>query len=85
MPGRINARLSPALERRVEAVQEKTGKSLTAVVTESLERYCDEALAEPADLRERLRRSGFVGGASGPADLSTSYKRSLSRSLRRKT
>ena len=81
---RINARLDSDLARKVEAVQTRTKKSLTEIVHESLERYCDDELRRDRDAFRILESTGFVGCADGPADLSTNYKQELTRSLQRK-
>jgi hypothetical protein len=80
---RINARLEPRLAGRVAAVRARTKKSLTAIVTESLESYCDRLEADKSPL-DALEATGFVGSGEGPANLSTTYKGALATSLRRK-
>jgi hypothetical protein len=80
---RINARLEAGLARRVSAAQARTGKSLTDIVKESLDSYCDRLEAETTPLAA-LEAAGFVGSGSGARDLSSSYKQALSRSLARK-
>jgi hypothetical protein len=81
---RINARLDPALARRVEAVQRRTGKRLSEIITESLDRYCVATLEEGASPYEALVATGFVGCIDGPVDLSRTYKEELAASLDRK-
>lgn len=81
---RINARLDQALARKVRLVQKRTHRSLSQVVKESLTRYCDEELSEGGEPLAILKSTGFVGCADGPADLSSGYKRDLTRSLGRK-
>jgi hypothetical protein len=82
MTTRINARLSAELARKVEALRKRTGRSTTAIVKASLESYyvavtgADTPAALLADL---------VGCASGPSDLSRSYKGELARSVLRKS
>ena len=82
---RINARLDAALARKVGLVQKRTHRSLSQVVQESLTRYCDEELSEGGEPLSILKAAGFVGCADGPADLSSAYKKDLTRSLGRKT
>jgi hypothetical protein len=81
---RINARLDKTLARKVGLVQKRTRRSLSQVVQESLTRYCAEELSEGGEPLAILRAAGFVGCADGPADLSSAYKKDLSRSLGRK-
>jgi hypothetical protein len=59
-------------------------RSLSQVVKESLTRYCDEELSEGGEPLSILKSAGFVGCADGPADLSSGYKKDLTRSLGRK-
>jgi predicted transcriptional regulator len=81
MTARINARLDPALARRIRRLGERTGRSTTEIVKASLEAYlaAEEEASEPARLL-----SGLVGIGSGPADLSERYKEHLGQGLRRK-
>lgn len=81
MTNRINARLDPGLARKVRILSERTGQSTTEILKASLEAYVAAAEVEgrPAALLADL-----IGCASGPADLSESYKEHLTRSLRRK-
>jgi inactivated superfamily I helicase len=81
---RINARLDKALARKVSLVRKRTRRSLSQVVQESLARYCDEALSEGGEPLSILKSAGFVGCADGPEDLSSGYKKDLTRSLGRK-
>lgn len=82
---RINARLDKALARKVSLVQKRTRRSLSQVVQESLTRYCDAELSDGGEPLAILKSAGFVGCADGPADLSSAYKKDLTRSLGRKT
>jgi hypothetical protein len=81
---RINARLDKTLARKVGLVQKRTRRSLSQVVQESLARYCDEELSDGGEPLSILKAAGFVGCADGPADLSSAYKKDLTRSLGRK-
>lgn len=82
---RINARLDDQLARRVDLVRKRKRRTVSQIVQESLARYCDQELGQPAEPLAVLESAGFVGCADGPADLSSDYKRELARSLRRKT
>lgn len=79
---RINARLPEATARKVAYLERRTGMSATALVIASLERYYDEVLAAETGTAHLL--ADFVGCAEGPADLSSTYKDELTRSLSRK-
>ena len=81
---RINARLDKELAQKVSLVRKRTSRSLSQVVKESLTRYCDEELRESGQPLSILRSAGFVGCADGPEDLSSGYKKDLTRSLDRK-
>ena len=81
MTRRINARLPPELATKLAELQRRTGKSVTDLVQDALEKYYDDAHGA-TDPRELL--VNFVGCANGPRGLSSSYKRDLFRSLERK-
>ncbi len=82
---RINARLPPDAARKVAYLERRRNKSTTQVVLESIEHYYAALTEEEGTAAERLESAGFVGCASGPPDLSTSYKADLSRSIEDKT
>jgi hypothetical protein len=84
-PNRINARLDAELARRVDLVRRRKRRSVSQIVQESLSRYCDQELGDDGEPLAILKSAGFIGCADGPADLSSEYKRELTRSLRRKT
>jgi hypothetical protein len=87
MSTRINARLDAALARKLQRAQAATHKSVTEIVSESLDRYCDLLIASDSERRtayERLADAGFIGCAEGPSDLSATYKAQLTESLGRK-
>lgn len=79
---RINARIDPSLARQLDAVERRSGKTLSEIVKASLRVYCDEALRDSPTPFEALR--DFIGCASGPGDLSRTYKATLRKSLERK-
>jgi hypothetical protein len=81
---RINARVRPELARKLAQVQRRTGKTLSEIVTESLERYCN-AQPSPAAVVEAFESAGFLALGHGPRDLSSNYKAYLSESLARKS
>ena len=80
---RINARLPPDVARKVAYLEKRTNMSTTEVVRASIDRYY-AALTQEEGI-SALERTGFIGCASGPVDLSTSYKIELRRSIADKT
>jgi hypothetical protein len=84
MRSRINARLDDKLASSLAETMRQTGKTLTEVVTEALEIYCASASVGRQGPLAILEASGFVGSGRGPRDLSRSYKKHLTASLRRK-
>lgn len=82
---RINARIGDELARRVELVRRRKRRSVSQVVQESLVRYCDQELGEGSEPLAVLKSAGFIACANARAELSSDYKRELTRSLRRKT
>lgn len=82
---RINARLPPDVARKVAYLERRRNKSTTQIVLESIEHYYASLTEEQGTAAERLTEAGFVGCASGPRDLSTTYKADLARSLASKT
>lgn len=79
---RVNARIDASLARRLAAVARRTGKTPSQIIKESLARYCDSVLESSPMPAVALRE--FVGCASGPGNLSTTYKQQLASSLDRK-
>jgi hypothetical protein len=79
---RIHARLNPSLARRVETIRRRTGKSVSEIVKESLERYCESSAADASSPYADL--GDLIGCAEGPDDLSQTYKDELRRSLEQK-
>jgi hypothetical protein len=82
MTVRINARLDADLARKVRALCHRTGRSTTEIVKESLEAYYQTVTrsSSPATALASL-----IGCATGPTDLSESYKHHLTQSLERKS
>lgn len=76
---RVNARLSAEVARKVSYLERRCGLTTTQVILESIEHYYRAVAEEPPSALEAL--AGFVGCAEGPADLSSTYKSELSRSL----
>jgi predicted transcriptional regulator len=87
MSTRINARLDRELAKKLQRAQATTHKSVTEIVSESLEQYCDVLIASDSGRLtpyQRMADAGFIGCAEGSADLSTTYKSELAESLGRK-
>ena len=83
--GRLNARLEPELEQKLEYLRQRTGLSTSDVVRESTERYYEAVRTAGGSAREILEGSGFVASGTGPADLSERYKGHLTASSSGKT
>ena len=76
---RINARLGQELARKLDYLAERTQRSTSDVVRESIAAYYRALEESPAPPADALR--DFVGCADGPRDLSSKYRRELERSL----
>ncbi len=59
--------------------------STTEIVVTSIERYYDAMTQAGGTAADALAEAGFIGCAEGPADLSSSYKAEMGRSLAKKT
>ncbi len=81
---RLNARIDADLAARVKKVQQRTGKSMTEVIHDALNKYCLDS-SETQPLGALLHEVGLTGCVEGPSDLSTTYKKRLSSSLSVKT
>jgi predicted DNA-binding protein len=82
---RINARLSPEVARKVAYLERRTKKSVTEVVVASIEHYYASMNEDVGATAQALEQAGFVGCATGPENLSRSYKAELARSMGKKT
>lgn len=82
---RINARLPPDVARKVSYLERRRNKSTTQIVLESIEHYYLSMLEGEGLAAERLAQAGFVGCATGPRNLSTTYEAQLTASLAPKT
>jgi len=84
-PLRVNARFDAPYRRKLELASRRLGLNVTDTLKAGLDKLVESLDAE-AGVRpfEALRKAGFIGCAPGPADLSGSYKKYLSRSLARK-
>jgi hypothetical protein len=75
----VNARLPTEDARKLSRLAKAEGKSVSDIIREALRRYYADAAGGSA--AEILKRNGFIGCATGPANLSTTYKRELAKSL----
>ena len=82
---RINARLPPSVARKVAYLEKRTKKSTTEVVVESIEHYYAAMNEGGGTAARTLEQAGFVGCATGDENLSSAYKRELSRTIGKKT
>jgi hypothetical protein len=81
---RINARLEPPLAKKLAYLKSKRGATTSAILKEAIRvLYQREAESAESGL-ELLEKAGFVGCAPGPVNLSTTYKRELTKSLEKK-
>lgn len=81
MTKRINARLEPELARKMDVLRRRTGQSTTDILKASLESYY---VTVTRDERPASKLADFVGCATGPRDLSETYKADLTKSSLRK-
>ena len=83
---RLNARLGPDLEAKLEFLKRRTKKNATEIVRESIEMYywhTREGSSKSG--RAAFDQSGFVGCADAEEGLSSGYKQILADQLERKT
>ena len=85
MGERLNARIDDELARKLATLRRVLGVSTTEIVRRSIEHYYRVAISSGKSAAEILGASGFIGGDSGPSDLSLNYKEELSRALAKKT
>ncbi len=81
---RINARLTGTDARRFAELQKREGLSASDLLRDALREYHATRHRPRADAAKLLAASGFVGGGSGPVDLSTRYKEYLTGALEHK-
>jgi hypothetical protein len=84
IPTRVNARLDAESQRKIDYIQRRTKHSVSEIIVASLDVYYRALKGTPEGAEQILRDTGFVGGASGPSDLSESYKERLTESLSKK-
>ena len=78
---RVNARLGREYEEKIRFLLEHTGANLTQLLKQAIDLYFREVKKGNVDAVLVLRQSGFVGCASGPDNLSETYKEDLHESL----
>jgi hypothetical protein len=78
---RVNARIEPPLAKKLAYLKAKHGETTSAILKRAIEAYYEREAGGSSSPLELLERAGFVGCAAGPSNLSTSYKRELTKSL----
>jgi hypothetical protein len=81
---RVNARIEPPLAKKLAYLKAKHGETTSAILKRAIEAYYEKEAGASSSPLELLEQAGFVGCASGPVNLSTSYKRALTKSLESK-
>ncbi len=81
---RVNARLDLERQRKLEEIARRTGLSVSDILKEAIDVYHERLAENAATARRQLERSGFIGCADGPEDLSETYKAQLAESFERK-
>jgi protein-arginine kinase activator protein McsA len=81
---RINARLDADITRKLHELMRLERKSVTEVIKASIAHYHAVTCQRSAAPHKALVQSGFIGCAEASSDLSTTYKRSLGKTLARK-
>jgi hypothetical protein len=74
---RINARLDEDTRRKLAYVERETGWSISEIVRRAIDAYYSHFRTARADPANALKKSGFIGCADGPPDLSVTYKEEL--------
>lgn len=78
-PLRVNVRFDGPSRKKLELASRRLGLNVTDTLKAGLDKLVESLDAE-ARMRpfEALKKTGFIGCASGPADLSAHYKKYLS-------
>lgn len=85
MTKRINARIDAELYAKVMALRRTTNQSTTEVLEAAIELYYDAVSGRVVTPQRVFERTGFVGCAEGPRDLSSKYKGYLAESVSKKS
>ena len=72
---RINARLDEELERKISYILDHKPMTQSELVKNAIDLYYDVFKNENESSFKVLSESGFIGGGSGPKDLSKNYKK----------
>lgn len=81
---RINARLEPELQAKVDFLRRRTKLSTTEIIKLSIDQYYQSIKRGSEGGKKALVLHGFVGCGTAEPNLSTTYKRELARSLAKK-
>lgn len=74
---RVNARLDPAVARKLAYLKTKRGETTSTILKRAIEAYYEKEVGSSSTPLALLEQTGFVACAPGPIDLSTNYKRAL--------
>jgi hypothetical protein len=78
----VNARLDAERSRKLEFLARSLGKTVTEVLRDSIDQSYETALrAGHRRPWEIFERSGYIGSAEGPPDLSSKVKKYVARYL----
>jgi hypothetical protein len=78
---RVNARFEPPVAKKLAYLKAKRGETTSAILKRAIEAYYEKEAGASNSPLELLEQAGFVGCAAGPTNLSTNYKRVLTKSL----
>lgn len=81
---RINARLDADHRRKLEFLRERTQAGTTELVKRGIDAYYLQVKSEEESARSIFKKTGLIGCAVGPGDLSQRYKELLSTGLANK-
>ncbi|TQV84295.1 hypothetical protein FKG94_06465 [Exilibacterium tricleocarpae] len=80
---RVNARLDEEHQKKLEALKQMDGVSVTAVVVEAIDLLYEKKVNKAKKMKDFLA-SDFIGCAEGAEDLSENYKDYLDQTLSNK-
>lgn len=81
---RINARLDEIHSQKLEFLKRATNAGVSEVVKDAIDAYYERVKGQKPSAAEIFWKSGFVGIAEGPEDLSARYKEYLAEGLEAK-
>jgi hypothetical protein len=82
---RINARLEPELQAKVDFLRRRTKLSATEIIKVSIDQYYQSVKRGGERGKKAMLLRDFVGCGAADANLSTTYKRALADTLAKKT